>query len=237
MSLSASLLAADVQPNLIDAEYRHVATIPSFLTRSRHLSGTSKRVLIGLAIGIGGLIALSWIVFEMFAAIAIGHLNKDLLNLPPLSPKLVVCRTGPSAAFADEAARRMGMPTAWMPAPPGYQLRWLGAAALPAMPVDHRYAFEDLASGRFLLTLYTQPDRPWYDQKLIGSSLIQGKQVEVLAPRNPELFPSLRLLWTHLGMTYSLDVNRASFFDSTPLHAKDFLPLIRTVRYADPPSG
>ena len=214
-----------------------MAAIREALTRQHRLPRALRRTLLVVGLGIFGLIAVGWIAYSLLAAKAIGDLQRELLSLPLPSSKILVCRTGPSAACAEKAARRMEVTFAWMPTPSGYRLRSVVAAAFPTIPVDRRFGSEDLISDQFWITLYTQPDRPWYDQKLIGTSLIQGTQVEVLAPRNPELFHSLRLLWTHLGMTYSLDVNRASFFDSTPLHAKDFLPLIRTVRYADPPSA
>jgi hypothetical protein len=206
-----------------------VATVREFVTRRRQIPRVLKRVVIALATGAAALIAVGWVVSSILAARAIRQ-AEHLLDLSPPT-RMIVCRVGPTPPCLAEASRRMGMPTAWMVAPPGYRFRWLAAAGLPNIRVDRRLAFEDLTSDRVSLELSTQPFRPTWDMRLVGTYTVGGTVVQVFVPDDP-VSRVLTLLWTRKGRPYSLDVTPEHILDSSPLNPKEFLPLVRTVRYA-----
>jgi hypothetical protein len=122
-----------------------------------------------------------------------------------------------------------------MPAPTGYQLRWLVAAG----GEDRRsLAFEYLVSDRFTLELESNPDptHPLGYNAHIGATFdIDGTQVSAYVP-NDATFPMLTLAWAHEDMEYRLYVMPASLFDPPIIAPAEFAPLVADVRYASSPS-
>src|SRR5438552_3744141 len=150
-------------------------------------------------------------------------------ELPPPA-KMVICRTGPTRACAAEAARRTGLPVAWMRQPAGYRLQWLAALALPGQPEGRRFAFESLLSRDVFLQLDTQPRLPpQVDANLTGTYVVGGMEVHVYASIYST---SLTLTWFRFGTTYSLWVSPVHLLDQSALDPTTYVKLVSTIRFS-----
>jgi hypothetical protein len=122
-----------------------------------------------------------------------------------------------------------------MPAPTGYQLRWLVAAG----GEDRRsLAYEYLVSDSFTLELHSDPDpTPPLDYNAhVGATFdIDGTQVSAYVP-NDATTAMLTLAWTHEDKRYRLYVMPASLFDRPIIAPAEFAPLVADVRYGSSPS-
>jgi hypothetical protein len=122
-----------------------------------------------------------------------------------------------------------------MPAPTGYQLRWLVAAGGEGR---RSLAFEYLVSDSFTLELESDqdPTHPLDYNAHIGATFdIDGTQVSAYVP-NDATFPMLTLSWAHEDMEYRLYVMPMSLFDQLLIAPAEFAPLVANVRYESPTS-
>ena len=212
-----------------------MATVWENLTRPRHLRPTLRRVLGGIVCGLVLLAGVAYTTFGILEARAIRaahHLDFFMGTSPP--ERVIVCRTGPSADCVAAGAQKLGIPTAWMPAPPGYRLKWLVAVAPPGGSVDRHIAYEDLASDQLVLDLETQPyGPPNYNKRLVGTYTVAGETVQALVPTDSAV-NYLTFAWHHLGKTYSLSINPLYLLDQRTFDPKDYVGFVGTVRYAEP---
>lgn len=146
-----------------------------------------------------------------------------------------MCDSGPTPACAAKAARMAQSTVAWMPAPTGYQLRWLVAVG----GEDRRsLAYEYLVSESFTLELQSDSDpTPPLDYNAhIGATFdVDGTQVSAYVP-NDATHPMLTLAWIHQEKEYRLYVMPALLFDRPIIVPAEFAPLVASVRYASSPS-
>src|SRR6266540_2062907 len=96
------------------------------LRRERHLPRWLRRTLVVVAIGLVALLLLDWIVSLIMVSRLRSEANEAFAPVPP-PRQAIMCDSGPSSACAAKAARTAQSTVAWMPAPTGYQLRWLVA--------------------------------------------------------------------------------------------------------------
>jgi hypothetical protein len=107
-----------------------------------------------VAIGLVALLVLDWIVSLIMVSRLRSEATEALAPVPP-PRKAIMCDSGPTSACAAKAARTAQSTVAWMPAPTGYQLRWLVAVGSERR---QSLAFEYLVSDSFTLELESDPD-------------------------------------------------------------------------------
>jgi hypothetical protein len=157
-----------------------------------------------VGIGLVALFVLDWIVYIIMVSHLRSKANEAFALVPP-PRQVIMCDSGPTPACAAKAARIAQSTVAWMPAPTGYQLRWLVAAG----GEDRRsLAYEYLVSDSFRLELESDPDpTPPLDYNAhVGATFdIDGTPVSVYVP-NDATFPMLTLAWSHEDLEYRLHV-------------------------------
>lgn len=192
-------------------------------------------MLVGIACGLVLLLGVAYTTFGILTARAIRaahHLDFFMGSSPP--ERVIVCRTGPTPDCVAAAAQRSGLPTAWMPPPRGYRLKWVVAYAPPGGSVDRSLAYEDLASDQLVINLETQPPGPPnYNTRLIGTYTVGGETVQAFVPTDSAV-NYLTFSWKHLGRPYSLSVYPLYLLDQRTFDPKDFVGLVATVQYAEP---
>jgi hypothetical protein len=179
--------------------------------------------------GLAALLVLDWIVSLIMISRLRSEANEAFAPVPP-PRQAIMCDSGPTSACAAKAARTVQSSVAWMPAPTGYQLRWLVAVGGEGR---RRLAFEYLVSDSFRLELESDPDpgHPLDYNAHIGATFdIDGTQVSAYVP-NDATFPMLTLAWTHEDMEYRLYVMPVSPFDPPIIPPAEFAPLVAKVRY------
>jgi hypothetical protein len=107
-----------------------------------------------VAIGLVALLVLDWIVSLIMVSRLRSEATEALAPVPP-PRQAIMCDSGPTSACAAKAARTAQSTVAWMPAPTGYQLRWLVAVGSERR---QSLAFEYLVSDSFTLELESDPD-------------------------------------------------------------------------------
>ena len=177
---------------------------------------------------------LDWIVGLIMVSRLRSEANEAFAPVPP-PRQAIMCDSGPTSACAAKAARTAQSTVAWMPAPTGYQLRWLLAVGGEGR---RSLAFEYLVSDRFRLELESDPDptHPLDYNAHIGDTFdIDGTQVSAYVP-NEATYPMLTLAWTHEDMEYRLYVMPVSLFDPPIINPAEFAPLVANARYESPTS-
>jgi hypothetical protein len=199
------------------------------LRRERHFPRWLRRTLVVVGIGLVALFVLDWIVYVIMVSHLRSKANEAFAPVPP-PRQVIMCDSGPTPACVAKAARIAQSTVAWMPAPTGYQFRWLVAAG----GEDRRsLAYEYLVSDSFRLELesYPDPSPPLDYNAHIGATFdIDGTRVFVYVP-NDAIFPMLTLAWTHEDMEYRLYVMPVSPFDPPIIAPAEFAPLVAHVRY------
>jgi hypothetical protein len=187
-----------------------------------------------VGIGLVALLVLDRIVWLTMVSRLRSEANEAFAPIPP-PRQVITCDSGPTPACAAKAARTAQSTVAWMPAPTGYQLRWLVAAG----GEDRRsLAYEDLVSDSFTLELESDPDpTPPLDYNAhVGATFdIDGTRVSAYVP-NDATTTMLTLAWTHEDKEYRLYVMPASLFDPPIIAPAEFAPLVANIRYASSPS-
>ncbi len=187
-----------------------------------------------MGIGLVALLVLDWIVWLIMVSRLRSEANEAFAPVPP-PRQATMCDSGPTSACAAKAARTAQSTVAWMPAPTGYQLRWLVAVGGEGR---RSLAFEYLVSDSFRLELESDPDdtHPLDYNAHIGATFdIEGTQVSAYVP-NDATFPRLTLAWTHEDMEYRLYVMPVTPFDPPIIVPAEFAPLVANIRYASSPS-
>jgi hypothetical protein len=187
-----------------------------------------------VGIGLVALLVLDGIVSLIMTPRPRSEANEAFAPVPP-PRRVIMCDSGPTSACAAKAARTAQSTVAWMPAPTGYQLRWLVAVGGEGR---RSLAFEYLVSDSFRLELESDPDptHPLDYNAHIGATFdIDGTQVSAYVP-NDATFPMLTLAWTHEDMEYRLYVMPVSLFDQPLIAPAEFAPLVANVRYESPTS-
>jgi len=157
----------------------------------------------------------------------------DLLPLPP-PPGTIVCRSGPIPACASAAGSKMAIPTAWLPAPSGYRMRWFAAHAPKGSSTEQRTASEELVSTRLEVTVRTQPGALSPSLRPAGRYTIAGAPVNAYLNARDSVVPVVTFVWTRLGRQYTLSVGRYHAADTASMAPADYVWLVRQVRYAGP---
>jgi hypothetical protein len=203
------------------------------LRRERHFPRWLRRTLLVVGIGLVALLVLDWIVH----VIMVSHpaIQDNEVSPAPPPHRMIMCDSGPTPACAAKAAEMAQSTVAWMPAPTGYQLRWL-----VAWGGENRrsLAYEYLVSDSFTLNLesYPDPSQPLDYNAHLGTTFdIGGTQVSAYVP-NDATTAMLMLAWTHEDKEYRLYVMPASLFDAPIIAPAEFAPLVADVRYASSPS-
>ena len=205
------------------------------LDRRRQGPASSRRrtlvvagvVLLCLAAAAGGVM-----LFQSHRSPGATETGASSILRPPPSARTIVCRTGPTPGCAATAGTRMGLPTAWLPAPSGYRLRWLAAYAPASLSLRQRTAFEELMSGRLVVDVSTQPLRPAKGVAL-GRFVVDGATVQALTHTDAQ-GATLIFAWTRRGHAYSLSIYGYHRADHPRLVPADYIGLVRQVRYAEP---
>ena len=204
-------------------------SVQDVLRRERHLPRWLRRTLAVVGIGLVVLLVLDGIVTLIMTSRLRSKANEGFAPVPP-PRQVIMCDSGPTSACAAKAARTTQSTVAWMPAPTGYQLRWLVAVGGEGRP---SLAFEYLVSDGFTLELESDPDptRPLGYNAHIGATFdIDGTRVSAYVP-NDATFPMLTLAWTHEDMEYRLYVMPVSPFDPPIIAPAEFGSLVANVRY------
>ncbi len=118
-----------------------------------------------------------------------------------------------------------------MPAPTGYEFRWLVAVGGEGR---RSLAYEYLVSDSFALELHSDPDpTPPLDYNAHEEATfdIDGTPVSAYVPSDAT-YTMLTLAWTHEDKEYRLYVMPASLLDRPIIAPAEFAPLVATVRYA-----
>jgi hypothetical protein len=182
-----------------------------------------------VGVGLVALLVFVWIVSLIMTPRLPSEANEPFAPVPP-PRQAIMCDSEPTAACAAKAAWTAQSTVAWMPAPTGYQLRWLVAVGGEGR---RSLAFEYLVSDSFTLELESDPDptQPLDYNAHIGATFdIDGTQVWAYVPNDPT-FPMLKLAWTHGDMEYRLYVMPVSPFDPPIIAPAEFAPLVANVRY------
>jgi hypothetical protein len=206
-------------------------------TRRRSMPASLRRVLLRVGIGVGFLLCVLFISGLLISQLAVGNAQK--MTLEPRGPgSASICVSSVDAACAAKASARIHVPVAWMLAPAGYSVQWLGAAGGPKVEKDHRIGFEDLTSARIHLEIETQPSPPWQpgNKKLLGTWVENGDAVSVYSdlygyPSGDPAPTTMTLRWTHIGVQYQMFVRPHYFLDRLQLDPATFANMVRTVRY------
>jgi hypothetical protein len=187
-----------------------------------------------VGIGLVALLVLDGIVTLIMTSRLRSKANEAFAPARP-PRQAIMCGSGPTSACAAKAARTTRSTVAWMPAPTGYQLRWLVAVGGEGR---RSLAYEYLVSDSFALELRSDPDPTPpldYNAHVAATFDIDGTPVSAYVPSDPT-HTMLTLAWTHEGKEYRLYVVPASLLDRPIIAAAEFAPLVANVRYASSPS-
>jgi hypothetical protein len=215
-----------------------VGSIREALVRRHTVPPKVRRILARTGWAIAGIFSALWIAGGLVAAHEVGQAQRLMtIGSAPLIHNQV-CSGEVNQACVTKAAEQMGMAVAWLPAPAGYRVRWLLVGATPQMPASHRLAYEELVSDSVWLELDTQPPMLFHNHDaLVTAFHVDGMDVRAFRSRDQGAGPdSFQFIWTRGSTTYALSVTRLYFLDSTPLNPADYIDLVRSVAYAEPPS-
>jgi hypothetical protein len=204
-------------------------SVQDVLRRERHLPRWLRRTLVVVGIGLVALLVLDGIVTLIMTSRLRSKANEAFAPVRP-PRQVIMCDSGPTSACAAKAARTTQSTVTWMPAPTGYQLRWLVAVGGEGR---RSLVFEYLVSDSLTLELQSDPDPTHpldYNAHIGGTYDIDGTKVSAYVPNDPT-FPMLTLAWTHEDMEYRLYVMPVSLFDPPIIAPAKFAPLVANVRY------
>jgi len=212
------------------------------LTNRRTVPPRLKRIFWVVGGILGSVLSLMVLVSLFLNARAV-HEARQMTTLdprfhPPASA--ISCRSQVTSACTQEAARRSGLPVAWMAVPSGYRLQWVMGAGGPNVEKSHRIAEEMLTGGRVDLELDTQPPGPWepWNEQQVGTYVENGTTFVAYRDRpQPDTmrFPAIYVRWMREGVQYQLWIAPHYLLDTAPIDPAAYAPILASIRYAGPP--
>jgi hypothetical protein len=128
------------------------------VTAKRHTPPWIERTLFWLAVTVGLAVAVALAAAIVFSHRPIQQAAQAVPGPPNPSARMVLCRSGPTAACARAAATKIDVPVAWMETPRGFAFALL--VAVPAnskRSADRAFAYERFTSADAVLELTTGP--------------------------------------------------------------------------------
>ena len=205
------------------------------LSATRETPRWIERTLFWVAVTAGVVVAIVLAAALLFSHRATLQPQQAVWG-PSDPPRMVLCRSGPSASCARAAASRIGVPAAWIVPPAGYTFGLF--VAVPARSkrlADRAFVYERLLSAHAVLEIATR-SRPMVDSGSNASvAHVRTRHgLDVRIVQGADVSRTLTLSWNRRGVSYQLAVARTGALAGTIPSTDALLEIVDAIRYEAP---